>query len=186
MKQVRHVACATTPRDAVAQAAAGMDRTRFRRVGEPDILAATSGWQQGRAAQKPPNAPPPQKNAPASRGVQISSLAVAGLLGAGSRGRGLGLLRVMMMLLRMLLGVMLGLHGRSRGRRGRGSSRSGGGGGAGRGGLGGKRRDRESGRDDGGEDQLTHCNGLLEVRGSRWPGARIFRLIGTLDAERKG
>src|SRR6185437_4592995 len=33
--------------DAVAQAAAGMAGTRVGRVGEPDILAATSGWQQG-------------------------------------------------------------------------------------------------------------------------------------------
>src|SRR5690348_18381460 len=91
----------------------------------------------------------------------------------------------MMLLGVMLLGVglVLGLHRRFG--LGRSSSLLGGRGGSGRGGLGGERRDRKRSRDEGGEDQLTHCNGLLEMHGSRWPGARIFRLIGSLDAERR-
>src|SRR6185437_833769 len=152
--------------DAVAQAAAGMGGTRVGRAGEPDILAATSGWQQGRAAQKRPDSLSHEKTPRRAGAFKSASLAAAFLLGAGSRSRGLGLLRVVVMLLRMLPGVMLGLRGLVLGRhRSRGLGRGsliGGRRRAGRGGLGGKRRDRESGRDDGGKDQLTHCNGLLE------------------------
>src|SRR5690242_17972514 len=63
-----------------------------------------------------PGAPTSKKTPRTSRGAQISSQSLAGfgLLAAGSRSRGHGLLRVMMLLGVMLLGVglVLGLHRR--------------------------------------------------------------------------
>jgi hypothetical protein len=66
--------CNGTRDDAVAQAAAGMDVTRIGRAGEPDILAATIGWQQVHAAGRDGAAALPTltKNAPGSfRGVRM-------------------------------------------------------------------------------------------------------------------
>lgn len=73
--------------DAVAQAATGMDRTRFAQVGEPDILAATSGWQQGPPAARTradgtAGLPGqyPEKNAPGEPGAFNGNLADAAYL----------------------------------------------------------------------------------------------------------